>query len=312
MKGFALIGVSGFVAPRHLRAIKETGNQLIAALDPSDAAGILDQYFPHSDFYTTEEEFDNFLAAYKKSKGSIDFISVCSPNHLHEQHVSLGLKHGTSVICEKPLVLHPGKVHWLYRLQQQTGKEVYNILQLRLHPQIITLKKRIDTVDASRKHELELSYITPRGKWYHASWKGDEERSGGIATNIGIHFFDMLLWIFGKVQRTEVHLYGKDRAAGFLELEKARVRWYLSIRESDLPPKVRSNGEHAYRYLTLNGDRIEFSGGFEDLHQKSYEAILAGAGFPLMEALPSIELVHEIRTATPVGNKGEVHPMARV
>lgn len=310
MKSFALTGVAGFVAPRHLKAIRDTGNQLVAAMDKSDSAGILDHYFPRANFFIEFERFDRYLEKYKRENGGLDYFSVCTPNYLHDAHVRFGLKHGANVICEKPLVLNPWNVAALAELQKETGKEVFNVLQLRLHPSITALKKRMELAAAGKKYEIDLAYITPRGNWYHTGWKGDISRSGGIATNIGIHFFDMLVWIFGKVQNIVVHLHTNDRAAGFLELERARVRWFLSINETDLLKETKEKGEHSSRSLMIDEETIDFSNGFHDLHTKAYEDILSGKGFSLMEALPSIELVHTIRIQTPVGLKGDVHPMA--
>jgi UDP-N-acetyl-2-amino-2-deoxyglucuronate dehydrogenase len=310
VKSFALTGVAGFVAPRHLKAIRDTGNELVAAMDRSDSAGILDHYFPHAAFFTSQENFDKYLRQYKTENRGIDYFSICTPNNLHDAHVRFGWKHEADVICEKPLVLDPSDVEALATHQQASGKEVFNLLQLRLHPSIEALKKKTDRSFNSTKSDIDLAYITPRGNWYHSSWKGDLSRSGGIATNIGIHFFDMLIWIFGKVQNSIVHLHTNERAAGFLELERARVRWFLSINETDLPKETKQKGAYSSRSLTVDGATIDFSGGFDDLHTKSYEGILSGNGFGLMEALPSIELVHAIRTQAPIGLKGEVHPMA--
>ncbi|MFL5808399.1 MAG: Gfo/Idh/MocA family protein [Flavisolibacter sp.] len=309
MKSFALTGVTGFVAPRHLKAIRDTGNGLVAAMDRSDSAGILDRYFPQADFFTTLQSFENFLAKYKKENGGIDYFSVCTPNFLHDANIRMGWKHDADVICEKPLVLNPSDFEALVKDKEQYGKEVFNLLQLRLHSSIQALKKRMDHPSNS-KADIDLAYITPRGKWYHSSWKGDITRSGGIATNIGIHFFDMLIWIFGKVQNSIVHLHTNEQAAGFLELDRARVRWFLSINEADLPAAIREKGAYSARSLSVDGDNVDFNSGFEDLHTKSYQSILSGKGFGLLEALPSIELVHMIRTQAPIGLKGEVHPMA--
>jgi UDP-N-acetyl-2-amino-2-deoxyglucuronate dehydrogenase len=307
VKNFALTGVAGFVAPRHLKAIKETGNELVAAIDKSDSAGILDHYFPKAEFFTELEKFDRWL---NRQKNSIDYFSICTPNHLHDEHIRFGLNHGANVICEKPLVLHPEEAEELLHVQKESGREVFNVLQLRMHPSIVSLKKKSAELNGLNFCDFVLAYITPRGNWYHASWKGEITKSGGIAMNIGIHFFDMLIWIFGKVQNLVVHLHGKDRAAGFLELERARVRWFLSINEKDVPVEIKQKGEHSSRFLAVDGNIVDFSNGFSDLHTKTYEGILSGNGFGLEEALPSIELVHAIRTQAPVGLKGDVHPMA--
>jgi UDP-N-acetyl-2-amino-2-deoxyglucuronate dehydrogenase len=310
MKDFVLIGAAGFIAPRHLQAIKDTGNKLVAALDKFDSVGIIDSYFPDASFFVEFERFDRHIEKLHRSGKQIDFISICSPNYLHDSHIRFGLRHGASVICEKPLVLNPWNVEALDQLQQETGQKVYNILQLRHHPDIIALKEQVSKADPDKIFDIDLAYITSRGNWYYASWKGDIMKSGGIATNIGIHFFDMLIWIFGKVQKNTVHIHSHDRAAGFLQLERARVRWFLSINENTLPTHVKAKGQRTYRSLTMEGKEIEFSDGFKDLHTKSYESILDGKGFNLTEALPSIELVHDIRIQTPVGLKGDYHPFA--
>lgn len=310
MKDFAMIGAAGFIAPRHLKAIKETGNRLVAALDKFDSVGIMDSYFPNASFFVEYERFDRHIEKLHRRNQAVDFLSICSPNYLHDSHIRFGLRHGSTVICEKPLVLNPWNIEALDQLQQETGKNVYNILQLRLHPDIIALKEKVSQSDRDKVYDIDLAYITSRGNWYYTSWKGDIIKSGGIATNIGIHFFDMLIWIFGKVQQNVVHLHTHDRAAGFLQLEKARVRWFLSINEDTLPKTIKEKGQRTYRSLTMEGQEIEFSEGFTDLHTKSYEAILAGNGFNLIEAMPSIELVHIIKTQAPVGLNGDFHPLA--
>ena len=312
MKDFVLIGAAGFIAPRHLKAIKETGNRLVAALDKFDSVGIMDSYFPDASFFVEFERFDRHIEKRHRTGNTIDYVSICSPNYLHDSHIRFGLRHGATVICEKPLVLNPWNIEALDQLQQETGKSVYNILQLRLHPDIIALKEKVERADPSKIFDIDLAYITSRGNWYYTSWKGDMAKSGGIATNIGIHFFDMLIWIFGKVKKNLVHIHTHDRAAGFLELEKARVRWFLSINEETLPASVREKGQRTYRSLTMEGKEIEFSDGFKDLHTKSYEQILAGNGYILTEAQPSIEVVHEVRTQAPAGLKGEYHPFANL
>ena len=310
MKDFALIGAAGFIAPRHLKAIKQTGNNLVAALDKVDSVGVIDSYFPATDFFVEYERFDRHIEKLARKGKPIDYLSICSPNYLHDSHIRFGLRHGATVICEKPLVLNPWNIEPLDQLQHETGKQVYNIFQLRLHPDIIRLKEKVENSDPSKIFDIDLAYITARGKWYYTSWKGDIIKSGGIATNIGIHFFDMLIWIFGKVTQNIVHVHTHDRAAGFLQLEKARVRWFLSIDENTLPLSIKEKGQRTYRSLTMENNEIEFSDGFADLHTKSYEAILSGNGFPLMEALPSIELVHNIRSQVPIGIKGDHHPFA--
>jgi UDP-N-acetyl-2-amino-2-deoxyglucuronate dehydrogenase len=312
MRNFALIGAAGFIAPRHLKAIKETGNKLVAALDKFDSVGIMDSYFPEASFFVEFERFDRHLEKISRSGSPIDYLSICSPNYLHDSHIRFGLRHGAAVICEKPLVLNPWNVEALDQIQRETGKEVFNILQLRLHPDILALKEKVQSSDPSKIFDFDLTYITSRGRWYYTSWKGDVNKSGGIATNIGIHFFDMLMWIFGPVKENIVHIHTHDRASGFLQLARARVRWFLSIDKNTLPEQVRSKGQRTYRSIILEGSEIEFSEGFTDLHTKSYSSILQGQGFNLREALPSIQLAHDIRTKTPIGRKGDYHPFANL
>lgn len=312
MKDFVLIGAAGFIAPRHLRAIKDTGNRLVAALDRFDSVGVMDSYFPEASFFVEFERFDRHLEKRRRQGNRVDYLAICSPNYLHDAHIRFGLRHGAKVICEKPLVLNPWNVEALAEVQEETGGEVFNILQLRLHPDIMALREQVAKADPGKSFDLDLTYITSRGNWYYASWKGDPLKSGGIATNIGIHFFDMLIWVFGPVRGLQVHVHRHDRAAGFLELERARVRWFLSINEATLPATVREQGQRTYRSLRLEGREIEFSDGFRDLHTASYAAILEGRGFGLMEALPSIELVHRVRTTEPVGLQGDYHPFARL
>ncbi|MEJ7820749.1 MAG: Gfo/Idh/MocA family oxidoreductase [Chitinophagaceae bacterium] len=312
MKNFALIGAAGFIAPRHLRAIKETGNKLVAALDKVDSVGILDKYFTDTDFFVEYERFDRHIEKLSRKKTPIDFLTICSPNYLHDSHIRFGLRHGASVICEKPLVLNPWNVEALSQLEKETGKQVYNILQLRLHPDIIALKEKVVAGDPNKIYDIDLTYITGRGKWYYTSWKGDLIKSGGIATNIGIHFFDMLIWIFGDMVDSNVHIRNHDRAAGFLQLKNARVRWFLSINENTIPENISAKSQRTYRSIIMEKQELEFSDGFSDLHTKSYQAILLNAGFPLLDALPSINLVHKIRSQSPVGLKGDYHPFAKL
>lgn len=311
MSDFALIGAAGFIAPRHMKAIKETGNNLVAALDKFDSVGVMDSYFPQASFFTEFERFDRHLEKARRNGKPIEFLSICSPNYLHDSHIRFGLRHGATVICEKPLVLNPWNIDALEQLQAETGKQIFQILQLRFHPHLISLKQKVEAADPSKVFHVDLAYITSRGNWYYTSWKGDVSKSGGVATNIGIHFFDMLTWIFGGVQENIVHLHTHDRAAGFLQLQRARVRWFLSIDENTLPIEVRAKGQRTYRSITIEGEEIEFSDGFADLHTKSYQQILEGKGFALAEALPSIELAHDIRTKDPTGLKGEAHPLAK-
>ncbi|HCW06276.1 MAG TPA: oxidoreductase [Cytophagales bacterium] len=295
MKNFALIGAAGYIAPRHLQAIKDTGNNLVAALDKFDSVGIMDSYFPHADFFTEFERFDRHLDKLKRIGQKIDYVSICSPNYLHDSHIRFALRHQADAICEKPLVLNPWNVDALADIEKETGKKVNTILQLRLHPNIIQLKKEIEAAPADKIFDVDLTYITSRGKWYHHSWKGDELKSGGIATNIGIHFFDMLLWVFGASKNVKINSYEADKASGHLELKKARVNWMLSINENDLPAEAKVKGKRTFRSLKMNGNEIEFSDGFTELHTKSYAEILSGKGFGLEDARPSIELAHQIR-----------------
>jgi UDP-N-acetyl-2-amino-2-deoxyglucuronate dehydrogenase len=296
MKNFALIGAAGYIAPRHMKAIKETGNNLVAALDKHDNVGILDSYFPNADFFTEFERFDRHLDKLRRQGQKVDFVSICSPNYLHDSHIRFALRQGADAICEKPLVLNPWNVAALADIENETGKKVYTILQLRLHPSIIALREKIQNGPRDKRYDVDLSYITSRGNWYHISWKGELAKSGGIATNIGIHFFDMLIWIFGKVKSQSVTKSEDDHTAGTLQLERANVNWFLSINRDHLPEKVKTAGKTTYRSLTLEGSEVEFSDGFTDLHTKSYEHILGGSGFGLPDALPSIELAQEIRS----------------
>jgi UDP-N-acetyl-2-amino-2-deoxyglucuronate dehydrogenase len=296
MKNFALIGAGGYIAPRHMKAIKDTGNNLIAALDKNDSVGILDSYFPDADFFTEYERFDRHLEKLKRQGIKIDFVTVCSPNYLHDAHIRFGLRIGANVICEKPLVLNPWNIDALEEIEKETGHNVYTILQLRLHPAIIALKEKIEAAPKDKKHNIELQYITSRGHWYYTSWKGDLSKSGGIATNIGVHFFDMLMWIFGDVKENKVTGHTKSTASGKLELEKATVNWMLSIDANTLPEEVKAAGKRTFRNLSIDGDMFEFSDGFTELHTQSYKNIVDGKGFGLKENKRSIELVHEIRS----------------
>ncbi|MEO8414888.1 MAG: Gfo/Idh/MocA family oxidoreductase [Ginsengibacter sp.] len=295
MKNFALIGAGGYIAPRHMKAIKDTGNNLIAALDKNDSVGILDSYFPDADFFTEFERFDRHVEKQKRKGIKTDFVSVCSPNYLHDSHIRFGLRIGANVICEKPVVLNPWNIEALEEIEKETGNRIFTILQLRLHPAIIALKEKIATEPAGKKHQVELDYITSRGHWYYTSWKGDVQKSGGIATNIGVHFFDMLMWIFGDVKENIVTQHSKQTASGNLELENASVKWRLSIDYNTLPAEVKAAGKRTYRALTIDGESFEFSEGFTELHTKSYEQIIAGNGFPMTETKKAIELVHKIR-----------------
>ena len=295
MKNFALIGAGGYIAPRHMRAIKDTGNNLIAALDKHDSVGILDSYFPQTEFFVEFERFDRHIEKLKRLGMRTDYVTVCSPNYLHDAHIRFGLRVGADVICEKPLVLNPWNIDGLVEIEKETGRKISTILQLRLHPAIIELREKVRNNSLGKKYHINLRYITSRGHWYHISWKGDPQKSGGIATNIGIHFFDMLIWIFGDVKLNDVYQYTPDTAAGALELEKATVTWFLSIDPNTLPQDVKQAGKRTFRSLTIDDEAFEFSEGFTELHTRSYEEILKGNGFPVEEARKSIELVHAIR-----------------
>ena len=311
MKNFVLIGAAGYIAPRHLQAIRDTGNRLAAALDRSDSVGILDGYFPDASFFTEFERFDRHLDKLQRGDASehIHFVSICSPNYLHDAHVRFALRAGADAICEKPLVLNPWNIDGLEQMEALTGRKVHTILQLRLHPAIQALRSAIQGSAHSTKHEVDLTYITSRGRWYQHSWKGDERKSGGIATNIGVHFFDMLHFIFGKLQANRVHLRDAERSAGFLEYERARVRWFLSVDAGDLPDAQRASGQRTFRSITVDGQEVEFSGGFADLHTESYWQILAGEGFGLAENRCAIEAVAAIRTADLAPLTGDCHPL---
>lgn len=312
MKKFALIGAAGYIAPRHLKAIKDTGNTLIAAYDPNDSVGIMDSYFPKASFYTEFERFDRSIEKMRISGDAIDYVSICSPNYLHDAHIRFGLRNNANVICEKPLVLNYWNVDSLIESEKDAIGKVYTILQLRLHPVLIELRNKILSSSVDTVFDLDLTYITSRGNWYYTSWKGDLNKSGGIATNIGIHFFDMLIWLFGDVKKSIVHIHTHDRAAGVLEFNRARVKWFLSINPETLPGKIRSFGKTTYRALVLNGEPVEFSDGFTELHTKSYSEILSGNGFRLVEARPAIALAHEIRDSLPIGLRGDYHEFARL
>ena len=309
MKNFALIGAAGYIAPRHLKAIKDTNNNLLCALDKFDSVGVMDSYFPNASFFVEFERFDRHIEKLKRNGTLLDYVSICTPNYLHDAHIRMALRSGADAICEKPLVLNPWNVDALQDIEKESGKKIHTILQLRLHPSIIALKKKIESENTDTKYNVDLTYITSRGKWYDISWKGDESKSGGIATNIGIHFFDMLAWLFGKVQENSVHLREKDKSAGYLEFEKARVRWFLSIDENSLPEPIQKLGQRTFRSITINNEELEFSSGFTELHTKSYQQILKGRGFGLDNARESIKIAQKIRN-TAIVVKGEKHPFA--
>jgi UDP-N-acetyl-2-amino-2-deoxyglucuronate dehydrogenase len=295
MKNFVLIGAGGYIAPRHMKAIKDTGNNLLAAIDKHDSVGVLDSYFPDCDFFTEFERFDRHIEKIKRQGTKIDYVSVCSPNYLHDAHIRFGLRIGANVICEKPIVLNPWNIDALIDIEKETGRNVYSILQLRLHPAIIGLREKILASHDDKIFEVELKYMTSRGHWYYTSWKGDIQKSGGIATNIGVHFFDMLTWIFGSVEKNEVIKHTHDTAEGKLKFKKANVNWFLSIDYNNIPDAVKAIGKRTYRTLKIDGNEFEFSEGFTELHTESYKAIIAGKGFPLSETKTSIEIVHNIR-----------------
>lgn len=295
MKNFALIGAAGYIAPRHMQAIRDTGNRLVCALDPNDSVGIIDNYFPEADFFTEPERFDRHLDKLRRAgQQKIDYVSICSPNYLHDAHIRMALRNQAHAICEKPLVLNPWNLQGLQQLQQETGRNIYTILQLRLHPDIIALKDKIRAA-GNKTWEVGLQYITSRGRWYHYSWKGMPEKSGGVATNIGVHFFDMLSWIFGPARELSVREKTAEKVSGILQLENARVNWLLSINAADLPPQALEKQQRTYRSITVEGQEVEFSEGFTGLHTRSYEEILAGRGFGIDEVRPSIEIVQKIR-----------------
>ncbi len=310
MKNFALIGAAGYIAPRHMKAVKDTGNNLIAALDKCDSVGIIDSFFPNADFFTEYERFDRHIDKLRRQKLGPDYVSICTPNYLHDSHIRFALRHQADAICEKPIVLNPWNIDALQEIEKETGRKINTILQLRLHQSIVALKKEIET-NKDKIYDIDLTYITSRGKWYYYSWKGDIKKSGGIATNIGVHFFDMLTWIFGNVKNSIVHVSEENKAAGFLMLENARVRWFLSLDRNDLPDIAVQNGQPTYRSITIDGKELEFSGGFTELHTESYKKILAGEGFGLEDARNSIQTVFEIRNDSPIGLKGDYHPFLK-
>ncbi|WP_299017560.1 Gfo/Idh/MocA family oxidoreductase [uncultured Polaribacter sp.] len=307
MKNFALMGAAGYIAPRHLKAIKDTNNNLIAALDKFDSVGVMDSYFPNADFFVEFERFDRHIEKLRRNKNiNLDYVSICTPNYLHDSHIRMALRSGANAICEKPIVLNPWNIDALEAIEKESAARINTILQLRLHESIIALKNKVAVEKRDGKYDIDLTYITSRGKWYDISWKGDESKSGGIATNIGVHFYDMLSWVFGNVQENIVHLREKNKASGYLEFENARVRWFLSIDENDLPAHIKQKGQRTYRSIDISGEELEFSKGFTELHTDSYKKIILGKGFGLQEVRTSIEIVHEIRNAELV-DTGEKH-----
>lgn len=310
MANFALIGAAGYIAPRHLKAIADTGNNLVAAYDKFDSVGRLDASFPDCAFFTEQEQFERYIEKLKGTKDEVQWLSICTPNYTHDPFIRYGLRNGMDVICEKPVVLHSSSLEELIKIEEETGHKAYNILQLRLHDSIMALKKKVDAGPKDKKYDIVLTYITSRGKWYFASWKGDNHKSGGVATNIGVHFYDMLQWIFGPVKQSVVNVESFDRVAGVLELERAHVKYFLSINADCLPPNAVQGEKKTYRTLNIDGDEFEFSAGFTELHTKSYQKILSGEGFRISEARNCIRIVEQIRNAIPVGLVGDYHPLA--
>lgn len=312
-RNFAVMGAAGYIAPRHMTAIRDTGHRLVAALDPNDSVGIIDSFFPDAHFFTEFERFDRHIDKLRRSAApeQVNYFSICSPNYLHDSHIRFALRSGGDAICEKPLVLNPWNLDGLAAVEHDTGRRIHTILQLRLHPAVIGLRERIAAAADDRKYDVDLTYVTSRGRWYHQSWKGDERKSGGIATNIGVHFFDMLHFLFGELQENRVHLATDSQAGGYLEYARARVRWFLSLDVNDVPAAERDRGQRTYRSITVNGDEIEFSGGFTDLHTRSYEEILAGRGFGLEENRSAINAVAAIRTLPITPRIGDIHPAVR-
>jgi len=311
MINFGLIGAAGYIAPRHMQAIKDTNNNLVAALDKFDSVGIIDSYFPNADFFTETERFDRHLDKLRGTENQIEYISICTPNYLHDSHIRLALRSDAHAICEKPLVLNPWNVELLKEVEKRNNKHIYTILQLRLHPSIIALKKEVENAPKDKIFDIDLTYLTSRGKWYHFSWKGEKQKSGGVATNIGVHFFDMLTWIFGDVKGNIVHVSEDSTASGFLKLERANVRWILSVDYNLIPKNIRETGARTYRSITVDGKEIEFSGGFTDLHTISYQNIINGNGFTLADAENAINTVYHIRNAEAIGLKGDYHPLLK-
>jgi UDP-N-acetyl-2-amino-2-deoxyglucuronate dehydrogenase len=310
MKTFSLIGAAGYIAPRHMKAIRDTGSELIAAMDTNDSVGVIDTYFPEAQFFTDFELFDAHINAERRAGRGLDFVSIASPNYLHSAHMQWALRSGSDAICEKPLVLFPNQIDELKSIEADTGRKIYTILQLRLHPAILELKERMDKTPKDAKVDVELTYVTSRGNWYLKSWKGGEDKSGGIATNIGVHFYDMLHFVYGSLQENIVHLNTPTRAAGYLEYERARVRWFLSLDINDVPEKDRLRGIRTYRAIVADGKSLEFSEGFTELHTKIYEDILSGGGFGVEDNRVAIETVATIRNSSISSNRDRAHPFA--
>lgn len=312
-KSFALIGAAGYIAPRHMKAIKDTGNELIAAFDPNDSVGIIDSYFPGANFFTEFERFDRYIDKIRRQQDglAVNYVSICSPNYLHDSHIRFALRSNADAICEKPIVLNHWNIDALQSIEKDTGRKVYTVLQLRLHPAIIALKKEVEAGPKDKKYDVDLTYITSRGKWYFTSWKGDEKKSGGVPTNIGVHFYDMLHFVFGKVLLNTLHYKDEFKAGGYIEYEKARVRWFLSVDAEDIPFEMRLKGKRTYRSLIMNGADIEFSDGFTDLHTRIYEDILNGGGFGLEDNRVAIETVGNIRSQLPQLPIGDYHPFLK-
>jgi UDP-N-acetyl-2-amino-2-deoxyglucuronate dehydrogenase len=310
-KNFGIIGVAGYIAIRHLKAIKDTGNNLLASLDKFDSVGIIDNYFPGSDFFVEFERFDRHFDKLKRTGTQIDYVSICSPNYLHDSHIRFALRHHADAICEKPIVLNPWNIDALQIIEKETNHKIFTILQLRLHPKIIELREKIKNGPKDKVYDVDLTYVTSRGHWYYISWKGDIQKSGGVATNIGIHFFDMLSWIFGKTKTNVVHLSQYNKAGGYLELENARIRWFLSLDQDDIPSETKLRGQRTFRSIKVDGEEFEFSEGFTELHTESYKEILKGNGFGIEDARESVETAYTIRNSTPVGLIGDYHPILK-
>ncbi len=310
-KNFGLIGVAGYIAVRHLKAIKDTGNNLLASLDKFDSVGLLDSFFPKSDFFVEFERFDRHFDKLKRTGTKIDYVSICSPNYLHDSHIRFALRHQADAICEKPIVLNPWNIDALQEIERETGRKIYTVLQLRLHPKIAELREKIKNSPGNKVYDVDLSYITSRGNWYNISWKGDIQKSGGIASNIGIHFFDMLGWIFGEVKNNVVNISEPTKAAGYLDLKNARVRWFLSLDYNDIPKETKEKGQRTFRSITIEGEELEFSEGFTELHTATYRDIISGNGFGLDDARQSVITAYDIRNARPIGLQGNYHPILK-